>query len=78
MFEKLMLMEEKYEEINRRLSDPDVVSDMALYTELMKEYKSLTPIIEKYREYKKAVTEHEESQELLEDSDSEIREMAHA
>ena len=76
MFEKLTLMEEKYEEINRRLSDPDVVSDMALYTELMKEYKSLTPIIEKYREYKKAASHNEEARELLEDGDSEIREMA--
>lgn len=76
MFEKLTLMEEKYEEINRRLSDPDVVSDMALYTELMKEYKSLTPIIEKYREYIKAASQNEEARELLEDGDSEIREMA--
>ena len=76
MFEKLTLMEEKYEEINRRLSDPDVVSDMALYTELMKEYKSLTPIIEKYREYKKAASQNEEARELFEDGDSEIREMA--
>lgn len=76
MFEKLTLMEEKYEEINRRLSDPDVVSDMALYTELMKEYKSLTPIIEKYREYKKAASQNKEARELLEDGDSEIREMA--
>lgn len=76
MFEKLMLMEEKYEEINRRLSEPETVSDIDLYTELMKEYKSLAPIIEKYREYKKAESDHKEAQELLEDGDSDIREMA--
>ena len=54
MFEKLAVMEEKYEEISTKLSDPDVVSDNKLYTQLMRDFKNMTPIIEKYREYKKA------------------------
>ena len=54
MFEKLALMEQKYNEISEKLSDPEVVSDNKLYAQLMKEFKNLTPIVEKYREYKKA------------------------
>ena len=60
MFEKLALMEQKYDEISEKLSDPDIVNDNKLYTQLMKEFKNLTPIIEKYREYKKAQSSFEE------------------
>ena len=45
MFEKLKLTEERYEEINRKLMDPDVISDNAQYRDLMKEYKHLTPVV---------------------------------
>ena len=78
MFEKLTLMEEKYEDISRRLSAPDVISDNKLYAELMREFKYLSPIIEKFREYKKAEISEMEARELLSDSDDEIREMAQA
>ena len=53
MFEKLAAMESKYDEISERLSDPDIVSDNKLYTQLMREFKNMTPIIEHYREDKK-------------------------
>ena len=59
MFEKLQLIEERYEEVNRRLMDPDVVSDQNAYRDLMKEYKSLTPIVEKFRAYKKTAADFE-------------------
>lgn len=65
MFEKLQLIEERYEEVNRRLMEPDVVSDQAVYRDLMKEYKNLTPIVEKFRAYKKANTDFEEAKSLL-------------
>ena len=65
MFEKLAVMEEKYEEISRKLTNPDVISDNKLYSQLMKEYKNMTPVIEKYREYKKACEAFEEAKELL-------------
>ena len=52
MFEKLAVMEQKFKEINEKLSNPDIVNDNKLYTQLMREYKNMTPIIEKYREYK--------------------------
>ncbi|SFY06288.1 peptide chain release factor 1 [Ruminococcus sp. XPD3002] len=80
MFEKLALMEEKYEEISNRLSDPEVVNDNRLYTQLMKEFKNMTPIIEKYREYKKALASFEEAKQMLEDGglDKDFKELAQA
>ena len=80
MFEKLALMEQKYNEISERLADPGVISDNKLYAQLMKEFKNLTPIIEKYREYKKAQASFEEAKELLEGGglDKEFKEMAQA
>lgn len=77
MFEKLAVMEEKFEEISQRLSEPDVVSDNKLYAQLMKDYKNMTPIIEKYREYVKAEEAFKEAKEILDDStDKELKEMA--
>ena len=67
MFEKLKPTEERYEEINRKLMDPDVISDNAQYRDLMKEYKHLTPVVEAYREYVAAQTGLNEAKELLEE-----------
>ena len=80
MFEKLAVMEQKYEEISEKLSDPDIINDNKLYTQLMKEFKTMTPIIEKYREYKKAQCSFEEARELLDGGglDKDFKEMAQA
>lgn len=78
MFEKLAVMENKYEEISSRLSDPETVSDNKLYAQLMREYKNMTPIIEKYREYKTAENNFTEAKELLDAGglDKDFKEMA--
>lgn len=78
MFEKLAVMEEKYEEISRKLSDPDIVSDNKLYTQLMRDFKNMTPVIEKFREYKRAENSFNEAKELLDGGglDKDFREMA--
>ncbi|MBE6856224.1 MAG: peptide chain release factor 1 [Ruminococcus sp.] len=80
MFEKLALMEEKYEEISNKLSDPDVVNDNKLYTQLMREFKNMTPIIEKYREYKAVSDNYSEAKELLDNGglDKDFKEMVQA
>ena len=78
MFEKLKLIEERFEEINRRLMDPDVVSDPAEYKKLMKEHKNLSVIGEKFREYQKAKDAFEEAREMLDGGglEPELKEMA--
>lgn len=80
MFEKLALMEKKYNEISEKLSSPDIVSDNKLYTQLMRDFKNITPIIEKYREYQKAQAEFADAKELLEDNtaEKEFKELAQA
>lgn len=80
MFEKLAVMEEKYEEIAARLSEPDIVSDNKLYTKLMRDYKNMTPIIEKYRQYKNSEISYNEAREILDESglDKDFRDMAQA
>lgn len=65
MFENLTATEERFEEVGRRIMEPDIISDQNEYKKLMKEYKYLTPIVETYREYKKAVETVNESKELL-------------
>ncbi|MGN0607050.1 MAG: peptide chain release factor 1 [Oscillospiraceae bacterium] len=77
MFEKLKFTEQRYEEINEKLSDVNVVNDNKLYTQLMREHKTLTPIVEKFREYKKAEENFNEAKELLDGGnlDKDFKEM---
>ncbi|HIZ84263.1 MAG TPA: peptide chain release factor 1, partial [Firmicutes bacterium] len=67
MFEKLTAVEERYEEVGRLLMQPDVASDQAQFTKLMKEHKQLTPLVEAYREYSKALSDGEEARQILEE-----------
>lgn len=76
MTEKLDIAAARYDEISTKLSDPKVVSDNKLYTELMREYKNLTPLIEMYKQYKSALNSLEDAKLALEDDDPELRKMA--
>ena len=68
MLEKLKDAEVRYSAIEGELASPDIFSDQERFTALMKEYKALTPIIEKYREYKSVSAEGEDLRSMLEDS----------
>lgn len=68
MIDKLEEVEKRFEEVNDLVCQSDVVADLDRYTALMKELKQLTPIVEKFREYKKARESFEESKEMLSDS----------
>lgn len=79
MIEKLRQLSEKYDGISESLSDPAVTSDIQKYTALMKEYKNLTPIVEKYREYEAAELSVKEAEELLQTSlEKDFKEMVEA
>ena len=77
MFENLTVFVNRLEELNQRMFDPVVAADAKGYAELMKEYKNLEPIVEKYREYLKAVQTVEDSTEMLGESglEREMKEM---
>ena len=47
MEKKLEALEEKYASLAERLESTEIMSDMAAYAKCMKEYKALTPIIDK-------------------------------
>ncbi len=74
LLEKLEEIEEKYEELQNKLSSPDIMKDMEKYKELSSEMKKLTPIVEKAKEYKKTLNQIKENEELLDDE--ELRELA--
>ena len=78
MFENIQVFEKRYEELNQKLCDPTILADPAVYAELMKEHKSITPSVEKYREYKHAEDAEAEALALLEESglEKELRELA--
>ena len=78
MFKRLEATEKRFEELNQSLCDADIIADQNTYKTLMKEFKNLSPIVEKYREYKKEEKNLNESKEILSESgiDKEFKEMA--
>ncbi|MBQ9781307.1 MAG: peptide chain release factor 1 [Clostridia bacterium] len=67
----------KYESIEIRLSQPETVADPQLYTSLIKEYNSLTPLIEVYRNYLALQAELGDAEELASsEEDPDLRAMA--
>ena len=76
MFDRLEDIIRRYEDITMMLGDPSVVSDQAKFRSLMKEQKSLEPLVECYKQYKETKQTIEDSLMLLdEESDPEMKEM---
>ena len=78
MFDKLLSVEKRFEEISEKLSSPDVVSDQEQFKKLMKEHKQLEPIVETFRNYKKAKSDEEDALSMLNEGglDKELKELA--
>ncbi|NMA64868.1 MAG: peptide chain release factor 1 [Clostridiaceae bacterium] len=76
MFDRLEAIENRFEELNMRLADPNVINDHEQYMKLMKEHSELSEIVEKYREYKTFVKNLEDAKLMLEENeDKEFEEM---
>ena len=76
MFDKLDFILEKYEELSMKVSDPDVIANQTVWQKHIKEMGEMEPIVNKYREYKKAKEGVAEAKEMLEMGDEELRELA--
>lgn len=77
MIDKLRETDERFSKLEYELSRPETMANMELYAKLMKEYKNLSPLIEKYRTYKKTESELSDAKRIMEeDSDAEMRKMA--
>ncbi len=78
MFDKLSAIEERYNELSEKVSDPAVIADSANFAKLCKEQSDIAPIVEKYREYKTCKDTISEGEEILADPDmdKEMKELA--
>lgn len=76
MLDRLDDIEQKYISLSEKISDAKVIANQNEWRELMKEHNSLTPIVEKFREYKKTQRDFEESRQMLDESmDDEMRQL---
>ncbi|HLS36211.1 MAG TPA: peptide chain release factor 1 [Bacillota bacterium] len=76
MIERLQLLEDRYEQLNGLLSDPDVISDVNKLRDYSKEQAELEKVVSTYREYQTTTSELEDAKVMLEDDlDEEMAEM---
>ncbi|MCR1899448.1 peptide chain release factor 1 [Irregularibacter muris] len=67
MLEKLEFLGERYQELSKQISDPEIIADQNQWKELVKEHSHLEPIVNKYKEYTQVIEGIEEAKELLKD-----------
>lgn len=76
MYEKLQFIEEKFEDLSHKISDPEVIADQNEWRKLVKEHSDMEPIVIKFKEYKDALKGIEDSKEMLtEEGDKDFIEM---
>ena len=77
MYDKLDFIQGKYEDLSMRVSDPELINNQPEWRKTVKEMSEMEPIVNKYKEYKKAKEDLADAKSLLEESnDEELREMA--
>ncbi|MBP7247609.1 MAG: peptide chain release factor 1 [Negativicutes bacterium] len=79
MLNKLRVFEERYQELESRISDPELIANQSEWQKEMRAHGQLTPLVEEYRKYRVVMEGIQEAKEILrETSDSEMIEMAKA
>ena len=78
MFQKLEDVERRYVDLEASLVDPAVIGNRKEYARLSKERSDIAEIVQRYRDWKRLSAEVEGHRALLEETDSEIRELAKA
>ena len=74
MFQKLEAVEKRYEDLTKKISDPDIISNQTEWQKYMKEHAEIQDVVEKYKEYKKVKEQLEEAKQMLDDP--ELKELA--
>ena len=72
IYEKIEKIADRYREIEQSITLPEVIKDNSRYTKLMKEYSSISPIIEKYNECLAFERQMNEAQEILRDGSADV------
>ena len=76
LLDKLAFIENKYDELSVKISDPSIMANQNEWRKLCKEHAELEVIVNAYREYKKVVEDLEANKEMLqEETDKEMKEM---
>ena len=79
MFDKLRQLEERYAELHRRLSEPQVIGQASEYARTAKAAAELSEVVEKFGDYKGVLQRLSEARHIVaEDADREMRELAQA
>lgn len=77
MLDKLDSIEERYEQLSVKMSDPEVISQQDMWRKLVKEHSDLEPIVTKYREYKEVVRQKDDVLAMIKETgDVELKELA--
>ncbi|MGM0379000.1 MAG: peptide chain release factor 1 [Bacillota bacterium] len=71
MFDKLDFIEDRYDELNKKVSDPEVINNQKEFQKYIKEFSEIKPIVEKYREYKKVKHAIDDAKDIIKNSDDE-------
>lgn len=74
MLDKLRILKNQYEQLQRRMEEPETYSNPALYARCEREARELAPIVGAYCEYERAEADVRTSLELMDDA--ELRELA--
>ena len=65
MFDKLSFIEDRFNDLETKISDPNVIANQEQWRKYCKEHSDITPIVNKYKEYKALVENIEEAKEML-------------
>jgi len=76
MFDKLSFIEDRFAELEKKISDPEVISNQELWRKLCKEHSDISPIVDKYKEYKLLNENISEAKEMLMESSLDKEEKA--
>ncbi len=71
VLDKLDNLVEKYDDLNQKIGDPEIMSNSEKYQKLLQEHAKLKKIVEKYERYRQLLEQKEEAEEILEMSDDE-------
>src|SRR3954462_13104468 len=75
MLERLAGLEQEYEDVLRKLADPEVIGDQNALRDVPRRHKELAPIVQRYRDYRAALDQLGEAKQMLGDSTGEDREI---
>lgn len=76
MIDKLEKVKERYDQVAKQLSDPKVIQQNDLYRDLAKEESELSPIVHKYQDYQKVLSDIQSATAVLQEDDGDMQELA--